>query len=253
MLDLDFFKNYNDRFGHQAGDAALKAVAQATQKALLRDSDRIFRYGGEEFTIILAGAGQYSAMTVAQRILEEVAALDLVHPDSRTGKLTVSIGIAHRSFGEDADICEVLTHADQALYEAKTSGRNRIGLQACSGTAELLGVKIGPARAHGFGRLHRFLEVFGHLELDRLARGNGHRLPRVGIAPQTGRGFRHGQRPDARQDHRRIFKQLPPDVPHNHEHNPFGFHRAHFQSLRYVLDKIFFGRFGSHSQQHLLS
>ena len=77
MLDLDFFKNYNDRFGHQAGDAALKAVAQATQKALLRDSDRIFRYGGEEFTIILAGAGQYSAMTVAQRILEEVAALDL--------------------------------------------------------------------------------------------------------------------------------------------------------------------------------
>lgn len=99
MLDLDFFKNYNDRFGHQAGDAALKAVAQATQKALLRDSDRIFRYGGEEFTIILAGAGQYSAMTVAQRILEEVAALDLVHPDSRTGKLTVSIGIAHRSFG----------------------------------------------------------------------------------------------------------------------------------------------------------
>ena len=67
-------------------------------------------------------------------------------------------------------------------------------LQACSGTAELLGVKIGPARAHGFGRLHRFLEVFGHLELDRLARGNGHRLPRVGIAPQTGRGFRHGQR-----------------------------------------------------------
>ena len=72
----------------------------------------------------------------------------------------------------------------------------------------------------------------------------GHRLPRVGIAPQTGRGFRHGQRPDARQDHRRIFKQLPPDVPHNHEHNPFGFHRAHFQSLRYVLDKIFFGRFG---------
>ena len=128
MLDLDFFKNYNDRFGHQAGDAALKAVAQATQKALLRDSDRIFRYGGEEFTIILAGAGQYSAMTVAQRILEEVAALDLVHPDSRTGKLTVSIGIAHRSFGEDADICEVLTHADQALYESKTSGRNRIVL-----------------------------------------------------------------------------------------------------------------------------
>ena len=128
MLDLDFFKNYNDRFGHQAGDAALKAVAQATQKALLRDSDKIFRYGGEEFTTILAGAGQYSAMTVAQRILEEVTALDLVHPDSRTGKLTVSIGIAHRSFGEDADICEVLTHADQALYEAKTSGRNRIVL-----------------------------------------------------------------------------------------------------------------------------
>lgn len=107
---------------------ALKAVAQATQKALLRDSDKIFRYGGEEFTTILAGAGQYSAMTVAQRILEEVTALDLVHPDSRTGKLTVSIGIAHRSFGEDADICEVLTHADQALYEAKTSGRNRIVL-----------------------------------------------------------------------------------------------------------------------------
>lgn len=126
MLDLDFFKNYNDRFGHQAGDAALKAVAQAAQKALLRDSDRIFRYGGEEFTSIQVGAGQYSAMTVAQRILDEVAALDLPHPDSATGKMTVSIGIAHRSFGEDTAICEVLAHADQALYQAKTSGRNRI-------------------------------------------------------------------------------------------------------------------------------
>ena len=128
MLDLDFFKNYNDRFGHQAGDAALKAVAQATQKALLRNSDRIFRYGGEEFTTILAGGGQYSAMTVAQRILEEVAALNLPHPDSQTGRLTVSIGIAHRPSGDDQDICEVLAHADQALYRAKTSGRNRIAL-----------------------------------------------------------------------------------------------------------------------------
>lgn len=128
MLDLDFFKNYNDRFGHQAGDAALKAVAQATQKALLRNSDRIFRYGGEEFTTILAGGGQYSAMTVAQRILEEVAALNLPHPDSQTGRLTVSIGIAHRPSGDDQEICEVLAHADQALYKAKTSGRNRIAL-----------------------------------------------------------------------------------------------------------------------------
>lgn len=126
MIDLDFFKNYNDRFGHQAGDAALKAIAQAARKALLRDSDRIFRYGGEEFTTILAGAGQYSSMTVAQRILDEVAALDLRHPDSQTGKMTVSIGIAHRSFGEEMDICEVLAHADQALYQAKTSGRNQI-------------------------------------------------------------------------------------------------------------------------------
>lgn len=126
MIDLDFFKNYNDRFGHQAGDAALKAVARAAQKALLRDSDKIFRYGGEEFTAILAGAGRYSAMTVARRILDEVAALDLPHPDSLTGKMTVSIGIAHRSFGEETDLCEVLAHADQALYQAKTSGRNRI-------------------------------------------------------------------------------------------------------------------------------
>ena len=126
MLDLDFFKNYNDRFGHQAGDAALKAIAQATREALLRDSDRIFRYGGEEFTIILAGSGQYSSMTVAQRVLDEVAALDIPHPDSPTGKMTVSIGIAHRSFGEETAICEVLAHADQALYRAKTSGRNRI-------------------------------------------------------------------------------------------------------------------------------
>lgn len=126
MLDLDFFKNYNDRFGHQAGDVALKAIAQAAQESLLRNSDKIFRYGGEEFTIILAGAGQYSSMTVAQRVLDEVAALDIHHPDSQTGKMTVSIGIAHRSFGEEMDICKVLAHADQALYQAKTSGRNRI-------------------------------------------------------------------------------------------------------------------------------
>lgn len=126
MLDLDLFKSYNDIFGHQQGDIALKAVAGAMKNAMLRSSDMAFRYGGEEFTALLLNADRAAALTVARRVMDSVRSLGLPHPSSPTGIITVSIGVACRMPGEKLSIQELLTLADQALYRSKKSGRNTI-------------------------------------------------------------------------------------------------------------------------------
>ena len=127
MLDVDMFKLYNDTMGHQAGDAALVAVAHAMKNALLRSSDQVFRYGGEEFTVILPGASEEAAMAVAARILITIREMNIPHPASSVAPfLTARIGL---SIGrETANITqkELIDRADRALYRAKRSGRNRI-------------------------------------------------------------------------------------------------------------------------------
>jgi diguanylate cyclase (GGDEF)-like protein len=123
LLDLDGFKQVNDRFGHAAGDAALRAVTQALRRHL-RPGDHIGRYGGEEFAVILPGADGMEAKTVAERLRHAVAA---VTPDwaPNAAPLTLSGGIAFAP-AERSDFSQLLARADQALYRAKNAGRNRI-------------------------------------------------------------------------------------------------------------------------------
>jgi diguanylate cyclase (GGDEF)-like protein len=123
LCDVDWFKRYNDHYGHLAGDDALCAVAGA-MRARLRGSDSIYRYGGEEFLIILPEQTQSGAVVAMNRVRQAVEALDIPHEGkSPPGRLTISAGIAVlRSNSSD----EWLKQADEALYRAKQLGRNRV-------------------------------------------------------------------------------------------------------------------------------
>jgi diguanylate cyclase (GGDEF)-like protein len=123
FIDLDFFKNYNDRFGHLAGDESLKKTAEII-KAALRGMDIVARFGGEEFCVLLPEASKHFALLVAERIREGIERERFHSVDGLTGRLTASLGIA--SFPEDGSTLASLLHAsDMAVYQAKMSGRNR--------------------------------------------------------------------------------------------------------------------------------
>lgn len=129
MVDIDCFKLYNDSNGHLAGDDCLKKVATALQKGLHRPADLLVRYGGEEFMALLPGTGSDGALTVAAAMQEEVAALQLPHGSSTVSPLvTVSIGVATACPNETLPVEQLIAAADQALYQAKRAGRNRICL-----------------------------------------------------------------------------------------------------------------------------
>jgi diguanylate cyclase (GGDEF)-like protein/PAS domain S-box-containing protein len=122
MLDLDFFKRINDTYGHAAGDAVLKAFAEIA-RSNSRAIDVPARLGGEEFAILLTGAGKIDAMTVAERLREQVAAI-LIDHEAGPVQITVSIGAAALS-ADDINAEAVLHRADAAMYEAKDRGRNQ--------------------------------------------------------------------------------------------------------------------------------
>jgi diguanylate cyclase (GGDEF)-like protein/PAS domain S-box-containing protein len=126
MLDIDYFKSYNDRLGHLAGDDALRQVAEALHNSLQREGDSACRYGGEEFAIILADTGLEGGMHVASRVQQRLEALNLAHPASPLGRLTLSIGLAVAEPGSGESPDQLAAHCDQALYRAKHEGRNRI-------------------------------------------------------------------------------------------------------------------------------
>ena len=124
ILDVDHFKLFNDHYGHHAGDVALRRVAQTIRSSLRRPLDVTARLGGEEFGLILYGAGQHEAARIAEEIVSAIAALCIPHQASPTGPcLTASIGLA-RFDGQEA-IEHLYRRADQLLYEAKSLGRNR--------------------------------------------------------------------------------------------------------------------------------
>jgi len=123
LLDLDHFKQINDRHGHATGDAALRAVAEALV-GQLRDTDRLGRYGGEEFAVILPRADANEAAAVVERLRSAVAALQLAKLGVRE-RLTLSAGVAAAN-QDDGDFGAVLNRADTALYRAKNEGRNRV-------------------------------------------------------------------------------------------------------------------------------
>jgi diguanylate cyclase (GGDEF)-like protein len=129
LLDVDHFKAYNDRYGHLAGDLALRRVAQTAQRFVRRPMDLLARYGGEEFAAVLYDVEAGQAKDVAERICGAVAELAIEHRDSRTAAtVTISVGVAMVKASAERNPRGALQLADQALYEAKKSGRNRVEL-----------------------------------------------------------------------------------------------------------------------------
>jgi diguanylate cyclase (GGDEF)-like protein len=123
LLDLDDFKAINDRHGHAAGDAVLRAVAEVIQAAL-RGTDLAARWGGEEFSIALPGADIAQAVTVTQRVRAAIGALRVATDTGESVGCTASIGIAERGSPNET-LDELFNRADRAMYKAKHSGKNR--------------------------------------------------------------------------------------------------------------------------------
>jgi diguanylate cyclase (GGDEF)-like protein len=128
MLDVDHFKKFNDRYGHQAGDACLVRVAQALQGGTRRASDLAARYGGEEFSIVLPNTGAAEARELGEVLRRAVEQLDIAHERSARGHVTISVGIAVQWQQGAANPDALMRQADGALYRAKDSGRNRVVL-----------------------------------------------------------------------------------------------------------------------------
>jgi diguanylate cyclase (GGDEF)-like protein len=127
-LDIDYFKAYNDRYGHPQGDGALTRFAGAVRSALYRREDVVVRPGGEEFIVFLPDTTLQQAILVGERIVASVRQADIVHAGSPLGVLSVSIGVACRLDDDGSDPEVMLSRADAALYRAKGGGRNRVSL-----------------------------------------------------------------------------------------------------------------------------
>ncbi len=128
LLDVDFFKKYNDRYGHVAGDDCLRQVAAALQACLARPTDLAARYGGEEFAMILPATGQVGARYVAERLRLAVMDLGIAHADNPLGTATISAGACtfRGAPGDNEDPETFVMRADALLYRAKANGRNRV-------------------------------------------------------------------------------------------------------------------------------
>ena len=125
LCDIDYFKNYNDTYGHQSGDLCLKQVAQSIDKSL-RSHDLAARYGGEEFAIVLLNADAQAAIIVAKRICDRIRSLEIPHSDSKVSdRVTISCGVVSTSIGKISSVEQLIAMADAALYQAKEQGRDR--------------------------------------------------------------------------------------------------------------------------------
>ena len=124
LIDIDFFKQYNDHYGHLAGDKALQEVAHALRSVLLRPHDSVSRYGGEEFVCLLPGTDNAGAMLLAERLLAAVAALTIRHEKSLAGDvLSISAGVATVTPSAKHNAGQLIAAADEQLYAAKHAGR----------------------------------------------------------------------------------------------------------------------------------
>ncbi|HLD46088.1 MAG TPA: GGDEF domain-containing protein [bacterium] len=124
MIDIDFFKHINDQHGHLAGDKVLQEVGSVIKKTI-RTEDVFCRYGGEEFVIIMRNTGDQAAINLAERLRKKIEANEIIY-DDETIKVTVSIGAATSHDGSFRDYVSQIKAADDFLYQAKGSGRNRV-------------------------------------------------------------------------------------------------------------------------------
>ena len=129
MLDIDFFKRFNDTYGHQAGDECLRQVASAMAGSLKRPGDLAARYGGEEFACLLPGVDQGGGEKIGERIRQHVEALSIPHEASDAKEVvTVSVGVATMLPGDEAGWDKLVERADKAMYLSKNQGRNRVNV-----------------------------------------------------------------------------------------------------------------------------
>lgn len=127
MLDVDFFKQYNDTYGHQKGDTCLQAISSVLAKCAQRPADLAARYGGEEFILLLPEADIDGAYAIAHMVMTHLAQLKIEHTDSSISPyVTLSIGIATVKSTDVTSAEDILRIADEQLYKAKSSGRNKI-------------------------------------------------------------------------------------------------------------------------------
>jgi diguanylate cyclase (GGDEF)-like protein len=127
LADIDCFKDYNDRYGHQAGDECLRAVAVCLSQCARRPLDFVARYGGEEFAVVLYEASREHVAEVLTRIQRSIAELNIAHDASRVAsRLTLSIGAAFVLPSDNRTLEGLIQLADEALYSAKEQGRNRV-------------------------------------------------------------------------------------------------------------------------------
>ena len=127
-IDIDHFKKYNDTYGHLQGDIALKTTAEIIKKTTRRPGDFAARWGGEEFVILLADTPSTGAVTIAEKIRENIEKSDIVLYDGQVTKLTISIGVNSQIPDSGDTIESFIRFSDDALYKAKREGRNRVCL-----------------------------------------------------------------------------------------------------------------------------
>jgi diguanylate cyclase (GGDEF)-like protein len=128
MLDVDYFKKYNDHYGHQSGDECLKGISRVLRETAQRANDLAARYGGEEFLLILPDTDRNTAQLIGENVCASIAALKIPHEKSTFKIVTVSAGISVLSSKSYKDIAGLMRAADSALYQAKQMGRNQAKL-----------------------------------------------------------------------------------------------------------------------------
>ena len=121
-MDIDYFKQFNDQYGHAVGDEVLLSVTQLINENI-RDRDLFARLGGEEFALLVARQNKKGVLSLAERLCTAIREYSLVYGDTQL-TLTISIGVAHRESNESVD--DLLKQADKSLYQAKSDGRDRV-------------------------------------------------------------------------------------------------------------------------------
>ncbi|MEH6454537.1 MAG: GGDEF domain-containing protein, partial [Psychromonas sp.] len=125
MIDIDYFKKFNDNYGHQAGDDCLHQVANALLSVLRRPTDILTRYGGEEFCAIIS-CDQEDAVVMADLLREAIESLHITHIDSDKGRVSISLGVNTTVPSKALELSQFIYHADQALYKSKHNGRDQV-------------------------------------------------------------------------------------------------------------------------------